>query len=384
MAVTEFETDAAGTTLSVQVEVVPQYFRPETEDQSGFADYLADFLRAAATEYSGPKAGNPAPETYPPEAIQVLADVFLTLGELQNPPEGYDTPARSLARFSEVERRLTALADFDPRFVVAKYVAGWGMVEAGDFGMNAAAEVLDVLMEVVPLPEESDEGWVFDPQPWKSDPDSEIELHAQVLNNSVVVRMRTEEPAFALLRELGKSIDEKISRMRGLAPVLFYGEAAYAKRLCELRFSNEFMGDLDFRERLIEALSNSLEFLALQSERYDMPLRMANILRDSAKSVEAQALLPVIANIEGWLPRFINELVPAWWITDENEDDLEGIVDGLSAGRSVRLIAVVDEGSGQLDDAGLPKRQDYQPIALSCLTREFLEDPEVMLFAEEV
>lgn len=377
MAITEFETNAGGTTTYMQVEVAPRYFRPENDAMPGFANHLVNALLETADEHSAADTGG---ANVNEQTVFSVARSLEYISDIEDAIDMGTTATEIMEQFEAIERELVALTELDSRFVVARCMARNGYVAAGDFGLDTALEVCGELRRALPAPEEVDDGWAFPPQLWTRDPAPEIEISALVSDITVSVNLRTTDPDFGLLREYADAVDTVLQRLPGLPAAEYYAEVAHAKQLISLRNSQRFQEHDAFRRSLLTALVASLERLTAHSRRFAFPLRMASGAAQLDEQGQMQALQPLLENIEGWLPRTVNELLPPWWFGEENAGDLDDVLESLTTGVYVRLVAVE---TGAFTGDGLPERETVQAVAVSALSSELLAAPRVMLFAEE-
>lgn len=377
MAITEFETNAGGTTTYMQVEVAPRYFRPENDAMPGFANHLVNVLLDTADEHA---AADTAEAHANERAVQSAAQSLQLISDIEDAIDMGTTATEVMERFGVIERELASLAELDPRFVVARWMARNGSVAAGDFGLDTALEVCDELRRVLPEPQEVEDGWEFPPQLWTHDPEPELEISALVSDISVTVNLRATDPDFGLLREYADAVDTVLQRLPGLPAAEYYAEVAHAKQLISLRHSQRFQEQDAFRRPLLTALTSSFERLTAHSGRFNFPLRMASGAAQLDEQGQMQALQPLLENIEGWLPRTVNELLPPWWFGEDNAEDLDDVLESLTTGVYVRLVAAE---TGAFTGDGLPERETVQAVAVSALSSELLVAPSVMLFAEE-
>lgn len=377
MAITEFETNAGGTTTYMQVEVAPRYFRPENDAMPGFANHLVNVLLETADEHS---AADTSGANVNEQTVFSVARSLEYISDIEDAIDMGTTATEIMEQFEAIERELVALTEFDSRFVVARCMARNGYVAAGDFGLDTALEVCGELRRALPAPEEVDDGWAFPPRLWTRDPDPEVEISALVSDITVSVNLRTIDPDFGLLREYADAVDTVLQRLPGLPAAEYYAEVAHAKQLISLRNSQRFQEHDAFRRSLLTALVASLERLTAHSRRFAFPLRMASGAAQLDEQGQMQALQPLLENIEGWLPRTVNELLPPWWFGEENAGDLDDVLESLTTGVYVRLVAVE---TGAFTGDGLPERETVQAVAVSALSSELLAAPRVMLFAEE-
>ena len=386
MAIAQWETNAGGAPLQIQAEVAPRFFRPEDEEQAEFAQALVDAVREAADEYTGSEE---LPTEYPDEAVESLAHTLNGIGELREALDEGISPAEAMLRLNRIDKELARLSELDPRFVPARYFARRGWIAAGDFDLGAVEQVCAELPGLLPAPEQTDEGLAFHASLWTEDPAPELEVYAEVADIMAAVTLRTDGPAFGVLRALAAVPERMLDALPGLPPASFYAEAAYAKQVSDLRFTDAFQEDNAYRRLVIDALAQSLKFLAAHSPRYEFPLDMADVVarmaeRTEPEALELGALMGLLEHIQSWLPRAVNDLVPPWWFGEDNEDSIEGLVASLTADQYVRMVAVMDASAGQLTDEGLPDRAAFQAIPVDDLTMEMLAAENVTLFAEEL
>lgn len=344
----------------------------------GFANHIVNVLLETADEHSAADTGR---ANVNEQTVFSVSRTLEYISEIEDAIDMGTTATEIMEQFEAIERELVALTELDSRFVVARCMARNGYVAAGDFGLDTALEVCGELRRALPAPEEVDDGWAFPPRLWTHDPDPEVEISALVSDITVSVNLRTTDPDFGLLREYADAVDTVLRRLPGLPAAGYYAEVAYAKHVLSLRHNLRFQEHDAFRRSLLTALVASLERLSAHSRRFAFPLRMANGAERLDEQGQMQALFSLLENIESWLPRIINELVPPWWFGDENAKAIDDVFEALTTGAYVRLVAVE---TGAFTEDGLPERGAVQTVAIPALSSELLAASNVMLFAEEV